>query len=168
MYSDWLRGPGSGPGKGKISLSWQRKTFQWGWSGRAVKLTTHLDLVTRSRISGFIRLLHHRISWRSTELVKYFSTKALCDFRSCNVPTNLFQYEKTLIINVGNCQPWRVDRAKRKQYYSLVIQIKCYYTYSWAISCVRKWSIVGYTIFNRRSQKIFIAFSEVLASPGLK
>jgi hypothetical protein len=41
-----------------------RKLFPQGQIGRGVKLTTHLQLVLRSRIRGSIRPLLHTSSWR--------------------------------------------------------------------------------------------------------
>jgi hypothetical protein len=43
-----------------------RGFFPWGWSGRSVKMTTHLQLVPRSRKCGSIRPLPYTPSWRST------------------------------------------------------------------------------------------------------
>jgi hypothetical protein len=42
-----------------------RGLFPRGWSGWSVKLTTHLQLVPRSRIRGSIHALPHTSSWRS-------------------------------------------------------------------------------------------------------
>jgi hypothetical protein len=42
-----------------------RGLFLWGWSGRDVKLTTHLQLVPRSRKFGSIHPLPHKPSWSS-------------------------------------------------------------------------------------------------------
>jgi hypothetical protein len=42
-----------------------RGLFPRGWSGRGVKLTTHLQLVPRSRKCGYIHPHPHTPSWRS-------------------------------------------------------------------------------------------------------
>jgi hypothetical protein len=75
-YNDWLRagrqrGWSSSPSRVKNFLfstssrpsllsNWYR-----GWSCRGVKLTTHLQPVSRSRIRGSIHPLPHTPSWRS-------------------------------------------------------------------------------------------------------
>jgi hypothetical protein len=47
-----------------------RELFPREWySGRGVKLTTHLQVVSRSRIRGSIHPLLHTSSWRSAELL---------------------------------------------------------------------------------------------------
>jgi len=38
--------------------------FPWGYSGRGVKLITHLHLVSKSRMHGAIPLLPQTPSWR--------------------------------------------------------------------------------------------------------
>jgi hypothetical protein len=48
-----------------------RRLFPRGLSGRGVKLTTHLQLVPRSRKCGPIHPLPHTLSWRSAQLVKH-------------------------------------------------------------------------------------------------
>jgi hypothetical protein len=48
-----------------------RGLFLRGLRGRSVKLTTHLQLVPRSRKYGSIRPLPHTHSWRSAQLVKH-------------------------------------------------------------------------------------------------
>jgi hypothetical protein len=44
------------------------RLFLWGWSGRSVKLTTHLHLVPRSRMRGAIPPLPYTSSWRGAKL----------------------------------------------------------------------------------------------------
>jgi hypothetical protein len=56
---DWFWGPPSLVSKGYR-----------GYSGRGVKLTTHLQLVPMSRKHGSIHPLPHSPSWRSSYLVK--------------------------------------------------------------------------------------------------
>jgi hypothetical protein len=42
-----------------------RGHFPWGYSGRSLKLTSHLQLVPRSRKRGYIHSLPHTSSWHS-------------------------------------------------------------------------------------------------------
>jgi hypothetical protein len=48
-----------------------RGLFPRGYSGRGVNLTTHLQLVPRSRKCGSIHPLPHMPSWRNAYLVKH-------------------------------------------------------------------------------------------------
>jgi hypothetical protein len=52
-------------GPPNLLSSGYRGLFPRGWSGRGVKLTTHLQLVPRSRKCGSIHPLPHTPSWRS-------------------------------------------------------------------------------------------------------
>jgi hypothetical protein len=90
--SDWLRARrprsrSSSPGRGKIFLlstssrpalgsprllsNEYRGFFPRGYSGRGVKLTTHLQLVPRPRICGSIHSLPYTSSWRNAQLVEH-------------------------------------------------------------------------------------------------
>jgi hypothetical protein len=51
-----------------------QRLFPRGESGRRVKLTTHLELVPRSRKHGSIHPLPHTPSWRNAELVRHSDT----------------------------------------------------------------------------------------------
>jgi hypothetical protein len=62
---DWLCGPTNLLSNGYWGL------FLRGSSGRGVKLTTHLQLVPRSRRCGSIHPLPHTPSWHSAQLVKH-------------------------------------------------------------------------------------------------
>jgi hypothetical protein len=46
-------------------IQWVPGALSQGWSGRGVKLTTHLQLVPRSRKCGSMHPLPHTPSWRS-------------------------------------------------------------------------------------------------------
>jgi hypothetical protein len=46
-------------------IQWVPRALSRGYSGRGVKLTTHLQLVPRSRKCGSIHPLPHTPSWRS-------------------------------------------------------------------------------------------------------
>jgi hypothetical protein len=89
-YSDWLRtawprGRSSSPGMvknsrprpdrlwGTASLQSNgcRALFPLGWSGRCLKLTTHLQLVPMLRKRGSVHPLPHTSSWCSAWLVKH-------------------------------------------------------------------------------------------------
>jgi hypothetical protein len=64
-------------------VQWVPGLFPRGLSGRGVKLTTHLQLVPRSRKCGFINSLPRTPSWRSAELstgtaLLYFKPYAWC------------------------------------------------------------------------------------------
>jgi hypothetical protein len=48
-----------------------RGIFPGGYNDRGVEVTSHLQLVTRSRIHGSIHPLPHTSSWRSARLVKH-------------------------------------------------------------------------------------------------
>jgi hypothetical protein len=52
-------------------IQWIPGALSPGVKRRGVKLTTHLQLVLRSKIRGSIRPLPHTRSWRSAELVKH-------------------------------------------------------------------------------------------------
>jgi hypothetical protein len=56
---DWLFGPLS------LLFNGYRRAFPRGWSGRAMKLSTHLQLVPMSRKCGSIHPLPHTPSWSS-------------------------------------------------------------------------------------------------------
>jgi hypothetical protein len=51
-------------------IQWVPGFFSWGWSGWGVKLTTHLHLVPRSRMRGFIPLLPQYV-FMAWSLVKH-------------------------------------------------------------------------------------------------
>jgi hypothetical protein len=51
-------------------IHWVQEDFLLGWSGRGVKLTTHLQLVPRSRKLESIPPHSYKLSWRSAKLVK--------------------------------------------------------------------------------------------------
>jgi hypothetical protein len=91
-YSDWLRAGrprsrSSSPyrvknflfstssrqalGPAQPPIQWVPGLFPLGLSSRGVKLTTHLQLVRRSRKYGSIHSLPHTPSWRSVYLVKH-------------------------------------------------------------------------------------------------
>jgi hypothetical protein len=56
----------------KPPISWVPGSLSYRLSGRAMKLTTHLQLVPRSRKRGsIVHPLPHTSSWRSVELVKH-------------------------------------------------------------------------------------------------
>jgi hypothetical protein len=55
-------------GSTQLPIQWVPGAFS---QGRGMKLTTHLQLVPRSRKRGAIHLLSHTPSWRSVKLVKH-------------------------------------------------------------------------------------------------
>jgi hypothetical protein len=79
-------GRNSSPGGGKIfilstssrpvlwptqsPIQWVPRALLPGLGGRGVKVSTHLQLVPRSRMRGSTHQLHHTSSWCNAELVK--------------------------------------------------------------------------------------------------
>jgi hypothetical protein len=57
-----------------------RGIFPWGLGGMGVKLTTHLQLVPRSRIRGSIHPLHLTPLWCSVQLVKHRANFTFTNF----------------------------------------------------------------------------------------
>jgi hypothetical protein len=58
-------------GSNQPPIQWVQGLFPRGYSGRGVNLTTHLQLVPRSRKRGSIHPLTYTPSWRSSYLVKH-------------------------------------------------------------------------------------------------
>jgi hypothetical protein len=69
----------SRPALGSIQppIQWSPGVIFRGYSGRGLKLTTHLQLVSRSRKCGSIHSLLHAPPWRTAYLVKYRSNFTL-------------------------------------------------------------------------------------------
>jgi hypothetical protein len=52
-------------GHTELLIQWDRKLFLKEYSGRGVKLTTHLQLVLKPRKCGSTHLLPYTPSWRN-------------------------------------------------------------------------------------------------------
>jgi hypothetical protein len=80
-----------------------RGHFPRGWSGRDVKLTTHLRLVLKSRKSGSIHPLPHKPSWRSAWI--RWAQEQLYLFMCCHL-----RWEDNFKTNVEEWRVWGCGR----------------------------------------------------------
>jgi hypothetical protein len=69
FYIGWINIlTGSSGGPSSLLFNGYQGLLSWGQSGRGMKLTTHLHLVSRSRMRGAIPPLPNTPSWRGAQL----------------------------------------------------------------------------------------------------